>query len=229
MTLIWRGSPNYQTGREGLQPTDIVLHWMDGGIAAADARFQIPAEQVSATYGVQDSLEYQWVSTLNTAWHAGTHYENLRSVGIEHAGGPNSPVSANTISTSIARMVTLIRTIPTLSVDRIYRHSKFVPTQCPGTLPVESMIASVRNILGSPLKPPTPPAHPGYPGLLRLGSTGAGVLVLQRELAWKFGYRLVIDSIFGPVTQDAVRHFQAHKGLVVDGLVGPLTWGALWG
>ncbi|MFB6933138.1 peptidoglycan-binding protein [Streptomyces chartreusis] len=37
----------------------------------------------------------------------------------------------------------------------------------------------------------------------------------------------VIDGIFGPVTERAVRQVQRRAGLVVDGIIGPHTWKAL--
>jgi peptidoglycan hydrolase-like protein with peptidoglycan-binding domain len=36
-----------------------------------------------------------------------------------------------------------------------------------------------------------------------------------------------LDGIFGQKTNTAVKHFQGSKGLVADGIVGPLTWQAL--
>ncbi|MPY52208.1 peptidoglycan-binding protein [Streptomyces acidicola] len=39
----------------------------------------------------------------------------------------------------------------------------------------------------------------------------------------------VIDGIFGPHTERAVRHAQKRAGLVVDGIIGPHTWKALRG
>lgn len=38
---------------------------------------------------------------------------------------------------------------------------------------------------------------------------------------------LAKDSVYGPRTRDAVRVFQEAKGLTVDGIVGPVTWGKL--
>ena len=36
-----------------------------------------------------------------------------------------------------------------------------------------------------------------------------------------------IDGIFGPDTEKTVEAFQRDKGLQVDGIVGPITWGAI--
>lgn len=147
MTLIQYPSPNYQQGREHNTPTDIVLHEMDGTLADCDAQFGNPLTQVSAHYGIEDVIEHQYVQPYDTAWHAGTHKENLVSIGIEHSATPTRPASLATINTSIHRIVTLIKAIPTLSADRIYPHHKFVPTYCPGTLPIEYMIAHVKLLL----------------------------------------------------------------------------------
>lgn len=41
--------------------------------------------------------------------------------------------------------------------------------------------------------------------------------------------RLVVDLQLGPLTQAAVELFQEAHGLDADGIVGPRTWGALFG
>ncbi|WP_129692361.1 peptidoglycan-binding domain-containing protein [Gottfriedia acidiceleris] len=40
--------------------------------------------------------------------------------------------------------------------------------------------------------------------------------------------KITVDGIFGPVTENAVKKFQASNGLVVDGIVGKNTWGKLF-
>lgn len=73
--------------------------------------------------------------------------------------------------------------------------------------------------------------------LLQLGSTGDDVKRVQRSIV-RDGYRSAandlglggaedVDGIFGPRTDTAVRRFQQTRGLVVDGIVGPITWAAL--
>lgn len=67
------------------------------------------------------------------------------------------------------------------------------------------------------------------PGTVQLGSTGDDVKRLQRVLA-----RSMVTSPFGPITglfdvalDTAVRGYQSSEGLVVDGIVGPVTWSHL--
>jgi peptidoglycan hydrolase-like protein with peptidoglycan-binding domain len=59
--------------------------------------------------------------------------------------------------------------------------------------------------------------------VLSSGDEGRQVELLQRALS------IGVDGVFGPETEEAVRHFQASKGLTVDGVVGPLTSAALRG
>jgi peptidoglycan hydrolase-like protein with peptidoglycan-binding domain len=56
---------------------------------------------------------------------------------------------------------------------------------------------------------------------IRRGVQGTLVEQLQRKLGMT-----AIDGNFGPNTEAAVRAFQALKGLVPDGIVGPKTWSA---
>ncbi|MEZ6187490.1 MAG: peptidoglycan-binding protein [Planctomycetota bacterium] len=62
---------------------------------------------------------------------------------------------------------------------------------------------------------------------LRQGSRGAAVRTLQTLLKQRGFDPGPIDGIFGNMTLAAVRRFQSARRLVVDGVVGPQTWGAL--
>lgn len=55
------------------------------------------------------------------------------------------------------------------------------------------------------------------------------IQLIQHELARKGFDPGVIDGIWGRRTERAVRAFQAAHGLVIDGIVGPITWQTLFG
>ena len=55
------------------------------------------------------------------------------------------------------------------------------------------------------------------------------IQLIQHELARKGFDPGVIDGIWGRRTESAVRAFQAANGLLADGIVGPITWKALFG
>lgn len=79
-------------------------------------------------------------------------------------------------------------------------------------------LATIRSVLSPKPKKPGDRA-------LRVGMKGADVRFVQRELGIH-----PIDGIFGPATRRGVRRWErvqqaaGHKHLVVDGVVGALTW-----
>ena len=65
-----------------------------------------------------------------------------------------------------------------------------------------------------------------YP-MLSYGSTGTYVAILQNALN-ALGYDMgQATGVFDATTQAQVKAFQQAEGLSVDGIVGPMTWGAL--
>jgi peptidoglycan hydrolase-like protein with peptidoglycan-binding domain len=63
---------------------------------------------------------------------------------------------------------------------------------------------------------------------LRRGSTGQAVKELQ-QLLFHWGYYFgAIDGIFGVYVENAVKGYQHRVFLTEDGIVGPLTWQALY-
>ena len=69
-------------------------------------------------------------------------------------------------------------------------------------------------------------ANPGQP-TISLGATGDAVRRLERALRRTPDLELTVDGLFGSQVETAVKQFQDGAGLVVDGVVGPLTWAAL--
>jgi murein L,D-transpeptidase YcbB/YkuD len=82
------------------------------------------------------------------------------------------------------------------------------------------------RLLGSPqtaTSVPSAPSQPTYPGKpLRFGSSGPAVVAVQKAL------KITADGQFGRATDQHVRNFQKARGLTVDGVVGPVTWKALY-
>jgi hypothetical protein len=84
----------------------------------------------------------------------------------------------------------------------------------------------------APLPPVVPQASPpngvpAFPGYCSRGSRDNATREVQKRLAQR-GWTIYTDGIFGSQTDAAVRAFQSRKSLVVDGIVGPATWNALW-
>jgi peptidoglycan hydrolase-like protein with peptidoglycan-binding domain len=65
---------------------------------------------------------------------------------------------------------------------------------------------------------------------VRRGTRGHAVRGAQAELDTRVDVDLVVDGVFGPRTEAAVREFQTALsafGVLVDGVVGPVTWRAM--
>ncbi len=63
--------------------------------------------------------------------------------------------------------------------------------------------------------------------ILKQGSFGPQVALLQATLKRIGYYTAALDGIFGPITKAAVTKFQNDWDLAPDGIVGPATWRAL--
>ena len=76
---------------------------------------------------------------------------------------------------------------------------------------------------------PEPEPTPGWRPTIRRGNKGADVIECQTMLT-RLGYdigKTGIDGDFGRATEAGVKAFQSDHRLVVDGVVGPMTWDAL--
>ena len=73
------------------------------------------------------------------------------------------------------------------------------------------------------------PNHLQERRILKKGMEGSDVIVMQQKLI-SYGYscgKTGADGKFGPKTLTALKKFQADKGIVIDGICGPVTWSKL--
>jgi hypothetical protein len=81
-----------------------------------------------------------------------------------------------------------------------------------------------------PTVPVEPPAYPPFPGRIITQPPimrGADVKVWQTQMK-KRGWRVDADGAFGSGSERVLRAFQDEKGMMVDGVLGPLSWRAAW-
>ncbi len=113
--------------------------------------------------------------------------------------------------------------------NEITYHGAHRPSQCPGT----NIIDALNDFHPYDNNPgPRPDTRIDKFPVIKMGSRGNYVKALQERLNHVSNdghreYRLVVDGIFGDRTNWAVRNYQSSHGLVVDGIVGPLTWASL--
>jgi GH24 family phage-related lysozyme (muramidase) len=116
---------------------------------------------------------------------------------------------------------------------KLHREDPMTTHECPGNLVTKDwLLAKIKAQAGPAVVPPVVAATPPPPTIttrktLGKGDTGGDVFSLQRLLHNIGLYAGAIDGDFGPKTDASVRAYQALRGLVVDGVCGPLTWGKL--
>jgi len=93
-------------------------------------------------------------------------------------------------------------------------------TQLP---PVPAPKPAPKPVVPKSTPKPAPPNTRKYPGhTLQIGSTGHDVTLVQARV------HVATDGKFGPATAAAVKRFQTSKRLAADGIVGKLTWDAMF-
>lgn len=141
MDIIKRTIPttNYDISRKPIK--QIVIHWIVGTLASADARFMKAEEQASAHYGVEDNTIYQWVDEEHTSYAVGNYTRNQETISIEHSASPTRPASEKTYQTSgqLVREIAKRWNIP-LDRKHIIGHREISATACPGTIDIEKII-----------------------------------------------------------------------------------------
>ncbi len=153
---------------------------------------------------------------------------NKVSVGICAIGNFETETMGDVQKDMLSRVIIdLLAYYPSIKV--IEGHKQVTSTDCPGkNFPLAQMIALQNGSIstgGSNTGGNT--GSSGSSDLLKEGQSGAKITQLQSQLK-SIGYSLgEVDGIFGPKTKAAVVAFQKAMGVETDGIVGPITIGAL--
>lgn len=153
MEIVFKGSPNRQPR---IKPVvKILIHWFGvGTLESANTRFQNPATQASAHYGISKGRVWQWVKEQDIAYHAGVWAVNTESIGIEHdatLNGHNLSEEDYQLSGKLVAEIAKRHNIP-LDRQHIIGHREVKPTQCPGTIDIDRIIA-IAKAQGAPALP----------------------------------------------------------------------------
>ena len=164
--ITWIGSPHRYKGREGFRPEAVVIHIIEGSLAAADSWFLAPESKVSAHYGVGRTGEvHQYVGEADTAFHAGRVWKakwgrlkprvnpNLYTIGIEHEGRGASEWP-DAMYESSARLIADVCTRWSIPIDRehIVGHREIYGRKtCPNdAVDLDRLIAMARRAAVAP-------------------------------------------------------------------------------
>lgn len=212
-----------------MEPRFITIHETDntnkGANALAHAKLQQRgnSRQASWHFSVDSGgMIYQSIPTNEIAYHAGdgSGKGNMQSISIEIC--VNQDGNFTKAKQNAAWLVRYLMDKYSISLKNVVPHKHWSRKNCPRNI-LESgwdKFISQINAEGSR----SPVEADKYPGkYVRLGSTGDIVKKVQKQLGG-----LVVDGIFGRLTDARVREFQKAHKLVADGITGPKTWHALF-
>jgi hypothetical protein len=155
---------------------------------------------------------------------------NAHFIGIEAENDGRSaanwpPVQMDAYLRGVAGLLDHLRAPTSLCIG----HKEYAPSRKPDpSFDMEvfrSSVEAIRRGQGT-VRPLIPAIDAEGSPTLRRGMRGENVERMQKLLEQVVD-GLVVDGVFGPVTEAQVRRFQRDRGLVADGIVGPKTWQVL--
>ena len=233
-------SPNRSSGRNHSIDT-ITIHCMAGNLSieVCGDLFSRTSTQASSNYGVgSDGRIGLYVEEKDRSWATSSSANDNRAVTIEVAndgGAPDWHVSDKALAATIKLVADICKRngikkllwqnnsslIGQVDKQNMTVHRWFAAKACPGDylMSKHSYIASeVNKILGSSGSSST--SNEPIVIILKKGSTGSGVIVLQNNLNKAINAKLTVDGDFGAATEKAVKNFQKKYKLTVDGIWG---------
>ncbi|MDB9495792.1 peptidoglycan-binding domain-containing protein [Spirulina major CS-329] len=200
-----------------------------------------PTVDVDAEAAPADESDRNPFPPLNLRIQAGREGEDLsaslaqlRAMSPQLGGAEESPVTAPNSGAGVGTAATAIA--PTAPMDQTATPRPRSPQLTPPTLrsPLSSLTLDLNPSRSTPAPPPTrPPQMRSFSlseldltrpltlrDILRYGSHGKDVLVIQKILTDLDLYTGPLDGYFGRLTVQAVKDFQRIHTLLPDGIVG---------
>ncbi|SHE39583.1 N-acetylmuramoyl-L-alanine amidase [Seinonella peptonophila] len=251
MNIIEKLIPmKYKRIRPGTKrtPKYITIHETDntdkGATASVHANllYNGNSERVASWhYTVDESSIYQSVPDDEVAWHAGDGSNgtgNHYSIGVEIC--VNSDGDFTKAKENAAWLVNDLMNKHNISISAVVQHHHWSGKDCPHNIRGEGwdhFVELIKSVGARDSSPPIYDKNADYHRLLKVISPmlqGEDVKRVQKRLQSK-----QIDGIYGLKTKQDVKDWQrvhdeqgnvakSGKGLVVDGIVGPKTWKALF-
>jgi N-acetylmuramoyl-L-alanine amidase len=224
----------------------ITIHETDNTNAGANAKAHAnllyngnQSRVASWHFTVDDQEIYQSLPTNEVGWHAGDGNNgtgNRSSVAIEIC--VNRDGNFTQAKKNAAWLTRYLMDDLGISIDRVVQHNHWSGKNCPRNIRKEGWSKFIDLVKKTKIEPQPYDKNPEYHRLLAVETPymrGEDVKRVQVRLKTK-----LIDGIYGPMTEADVKMWQslhdekgnvvpAGKGLVVDGIVGPKTWNALFG
>jgi LysM repeat protein len=128
---------------------------MVGTLAGTDRVFKDAKRRIATNYGIQDTKVHQYVEDDDYAFGSGTTHSNRYGISIEHEGGQmlksgsrKKPTrTTHETSAKLCAMLSKKHGMGELKVGgNVFPHKKFVATQCPGSLDLESIVKRANEI-----------------------------------------------------------------------------------
>ena len=224
-------SPHYDKRKNTIKK--ITIHHMAGNLTVEECGEVFQHREASANYGIgSDGRIGLYVPEELRAWSTANPDNDHQAINIELANATGAP-EWRVSDKAIAKCIDLCEDIcirygfkmnyTGYKSGNVTLQKWFVATACPGPY-LESKIPYICNEVNKRLKDLPDPADDEYCPVIAkakeitYGSTGKWVMIWQAIIG------VDVDGIYGPVTSEYTKKFQANHNLVVDNIVGPLTW-----
>lgn len=195
-----------------------------------DRVYWAPSVQEAGATGLSSALG---TNVVYDSWIHGS-WRRLRDQTTATYGAPDAIGESNWIKEYVAVRQDWLATNPNPLLHRtVYRMESFQQLMKEGKWDLALPITIRGVVIDETVLSQTPSirvsAHDDKERILRLQTPflqGSDVQAVQQILMAQ-GLLTQVDSIYGPITEEAVKKFQQQHGLKPDGIVGPATRSAL--